>query len=286
MAQLRPIPGTPPNLTAALKYGAKGVRIFPCGTDKRPLIADWLNAASADENQIRQWWADHPKALAGLPTKHLDLLVIDCGRHGNGADGVAAFAAMVAEHGALPDHPIVTTPNKGEHHFFRQPADFKIGNKPFAPGIDTRGYKPDNHGGYVIAPGSELPDGRRWKPYKGALSIKSLPQTDTPIWLADMLREKEAPKPPAVVPTLPPTNREEKWAQGALDNIAREIAVTGEGDKNSALNRTAFRMGTMVARGWIGEATVTGRPYDAADAGTLRNPSRTNVTFVKSRRRC
>ena len=65
------------------------------------------------------------------------------------------------------------------------------------------------------------------------------------------------------------TERERKYAQGALDGIAQEVAATGKGGRNNKLNTAAFRMGTMVARGWIGSATVTGRLIDACVANGL-----------------
>ena len=270
MPELRPPPGEPRNLSTALKYARRGIRIFPCNTEKRPLLDDWLNASSADANQIAEWWRQNPDALIGLPTKHLDLLVIDCDRHNGGADGVAAFNSMVAEHGALPAHPIINTPNNGQHHVFRQPLEFKVGNRKIGQGIETRGYKLENDGGYIVAPGSLLPDRRSWKPAKGSppfLASLANGLAAPSAWLVDKLREKEAPKGPTTVSaSSPATNREERYAQAALDNIAQEVAATGQGGRNNKLNAAAFRMGTMIARGWIGSGTVAGRLHDAAQA--------------------
>ena len=43
-------------LAAALAYAAAGLPVFPCGLDKRPLIAGWPSAASTDE-------AQHPRMV-------------------------------------------------------------------------------------------------------------------------------------------------------------------------------------------------------------------------------
>ena len=166
MPDLRPPPGEPPNLTTALKYARRGFRIFPCSPEKRPLLDDWLNVASADEDVIAEWWNRNPEALIGLPCKHLDLLVIDLDRHTPDQDGINAFNQLIAGHGPLPEHPVIQTPNAGEHHIFKQPSGFNIGNRTVMRGIDTRGYRLENAGGYVIGPGSILPDGRSWKPAK------------------------------------------------------------------------------------------------------------------------
>lgn len=45
--------------------------------------------------------------------------------------------------------------------------------------------------------------------------------------------------------------RERAWAEGALTNIASDIAGTPEGARSDALNKAAFRLGGLVARGWL-----------------------------------
>ena len=46
-------------------------------------------------------------------------------------------------------------------------------------------------------------------------------------------------------------NREEKYARAALDGCAAELARTTKGERNEKLNKSAFRLGTMIARGWV-----------------------------------
>jgi hypothetical protein len=264
------------NFQLALAYAERGIRVFPCGDHKRPLINDWLNAASADAKQIGEWWERNPEALIALPAKPLDLLVVDCDRHGDGADGVAAFQQMVVENGELPPHPIVETPNRGQHHIFRQPAGEKIGNKKIAPGIETRGFKPDNDGGYIIAPGSVLPDGRRWKPARNALAIMSslvdgLPQP--PEWLIDCCRPLLVrPASPESIQLKPAGKSEEAWALSALNRVASELAcVAPNTGRDNALVSAAGTMGRAIKAGWIGYSTVEGRLLDACRQNALLN---------------
>jgi hypothetical protein len=49
-------------------------------------------------------------------------------------------------------------------------------------------------------------------------------------------------------------------------SAADKLAAIGRGARNNELNATAFALGTMIARGWIGRATVEGRLLDAASA--------------------
>jgi hypothetical protein len=45
--------------------------------------------------------------------------------------------------------------------------------------------------------------------------------------------------------------REQKYAAAALRGCAAELEATPEGARNDTLNKLAFRLGTMIARGWI-----------------------------------
>jgi Protein of unknown function (DUF3987)/Bifunctional DNA primase/polymerase, N-terminal len=60
-------------------------------------------------------------------------------------------------------------------------------------------------------------------------------------------------------------DREWKYALAALNGCAIDLAKTAEGSRNEKLNAVAFRMGTMVARGWIDEKAVTDALIDACD---------------------
>ena len=249
------------NLSNALKYAAAGIAIFPCGANKRPLVDNWLASASSDPRTIESWWQQHPDAVIGLPLKPLDLLVLDADRHHEGSDGVEHLRKLCAEHGEFPLHPWCTTANHGEHHYFRQP-EAKIGNKKIGDGLETRGFKADNDGGYVIASGSMLTDGRKWWRGDGSPSLLESYQADNipvvPAWLLNGLRPQPAPEvhPAAVVRGHTNGSREAAYAGKALDGIAAELASAGPGGRNNALNAAAFRMGTMIARGWIGRAEV------------------------------
>lgn len=47
-------------------------------------------------------------------------------------------------------------------------------------------------------------------------------------------------------------SREQNYARAALVGCAGELAKTAKGERNEKLNKCAFRMGTMTARGWLG----------------------------------
>src|SRR5690606_28687485 len=111
------------------------------------------------------------------------LLVIDCDRHGE-HDGVEAFGHLMNEHGFHPDGaPLVATPNEGNHHYFRQPSGRTLGNGrgTLPAGIDVRGS-----GGYVIAPGSIMQDGRFYELWGDLSSSPEIPQ-----WLFEIIETRQ-----------------------------------------------------------------------------------------------
>jgi RecA-family ATPase len=265
------------NLEVALEYAASVIPIFPCGLDKRPLLAGWLTNASTDEGAIRRWWEKWPDALIGLPLKRLGLIVIDADRHKDNEDGIEALRAIRAENGEWPPHPWTRTANNGEHHYFKQLPDREVGNKKIGPGLETRGFKTENDGGYVIAPGSRLTNGRGWQSGEGSPSLLDSYRAGAiptpPAWLVDRIGKRRlgARTNGSDAKARYGGSREAAYAQGALEGIAPELAKAKPGGRNNALNAAAFRMGTMVVRGWIERAAVGDALTKACFANGLMN---------------
>jgi Protein of unknown function (DUF3987) len=67
------------------------------------------------------------------------------------------------------------------------------------------------------------------------------------------------------------SDRERLYARAALAGCADEIAQAASGERNNILNKKAFRLGTMVARGWISRAEVFDALFTAAEACGLNN---------------
>jgi hypothetical protein len=274
------------NGRVALAYGKAGFFVFPCSAerkkhedgdrlpfgkaDKRPLVSSWSKDASKDESQIEEWWTKNPEALIGLPCKQNRLLVIDADRHTAELDGVANFSALCeGRDDAMPPHPVVHTDFEGEHHYFRMPeVPIGQGKNKLPPGVDIRGYQENNDGGYIIAAGSRMPDGRSWSLVKGTPSLLngSLPVPTQ--WLIDLCRAPQI-KPALQVVPKPPAKSEEAYALATLNRVARDLAATPRGNRDNALVSGSFTMGRMHAPGWIGAATIEGRLLDACVANGL-----------------
>jgi hypothetical protein len=60
--------------------------------------------------------------------------------------------------------------------------------------------------------------------------------------------------------------RGQAYAAAALKGAAAELSATPTGKRNETLNAVAFRLGTMIERGWIDEKTVSEALLDACAA--------------------
>ena len=147
--------------------------------------------------------------------------------------------------------PLVKTPNGGLHVYFRQPNGEALGNGrgSLPPGIDVRGA-----GGFVVGPGARLPDGRGWTAVAGRSPIHDAPPM--PQWLVAMLRppQREEAREPNNTETS--DDRGRAYAMAALDGVEAELAAAPTGERNERLYKTAFRLATMAARGWLMESEI------------------------------
>ncbi len=215
-------------LGAALHYARKGWRVFPCATDKRPLVKDWPHVATTDEVQIRRWWAHDPRASIGCPTgPDMGAFVLDVDL----PEGPATLAALESEHGALPPTMEQMTGGGGRQLFFRWIEGREVKNSAgkLGVGLDVRGA-----GGYVILPPSGHPSGGRyaWKNSKGT------PLAEAPAWLLDLVAP--LPRPFGL-----------GYGRAALDHESAKVAVAAPGTRNATLNEAAFAIGQLVAGGEV-----------------------------------
>jgi hypothetical protein len=113
---------------------------FPCGPDKRPLIAGGFKSAVTGRDRIEDLFRRYPGALVGAPTgavSGFDVLDIDRG----GEDWLALYEAT---HG-LPATRIVGTRSGGLHLYFEHRVGMKCSAGLLAQNVDVR-----STGGYVI----------------------------------------------------------------------------------------------------------------------------------------
>ncbi|MEP1352474.1 MAG: bifunctional DNA primase/polymerase [Tateyamaria sp.] len=156
------------NKAIALEYAANGFPVFPCleadglavdakGRPKKakaPYTSSGFRDASANAQTVKEWWSDWPDALVGLPTGAASgIAVIDvdtCKETGEAVGEKQAQQAGLTVLGALS----VATPSGGRHDIYRHVEGAKSSAKQIAEYVDVRA-----EGGYIIAPGTKMPDG-------------------------------------------------------------------------------------------------------------------------------
>lgn len=185
---------TDPNLTAALALAQQGIAVFPCDANKRPRPGvRWKEEATTDARRIESWWRRYPNSLPAYQAGRHGLLIIDL----DGDFGFEDWDAVRGSHDE-PTPVRIATPGGGHHLFFLQDGSFgnSRGNLPpkrkrpgteDLEGIDIRGA-----GGYVVAEGAILPDGRAYEPAPNFIGLIEARATDSipvvPGWLRDVLQ--------------------------------------------------------------------------------------------------
>src|SRR5262245_20745241 len=142
-------------LHTALCLAQKGLAVFPCRPrDKRPATINGLNDATTDPEAITAWWRQDPNFNVAIATGAVSgIFVIDV----DGTDAEAALRRLEVEHATLPPSVEVITA-RGRHVYFQMPdIDLRNSASKIAPHVDTGG-----NGGYVLAPPSIHPTGRRY----------------------------------------------------------------------------------------------------------------------------
>ena len=207
------------------------------------------------------WWNQHPGALPGIDLAKCDLYVLDADNHTTGVDGRAALRKLLKQQPGFDWHttPAAFTPGNGTHVYFHQNGhDFGNARGRLPEGIDARGY-----GGYVIAPYATLPDGRCYSAVPGTPDLISAFKSNTipqiPAGIIDLIRNSDHDTNCGQTFGDATTGaRKMAFAQAALEGCMAELASTAAGNRNEKLNAIAFRLGRMIARGWLNRAAVEG----------------------------
>jgi Bifunctional DNA primase/polymerase, N-terminal len=245
------------NRDCAITLARAGIAVFPCGADKKPL-GKWRDISSCDARVVAELWEAHPEALPGIDLAKADLVVLDGDRHG-GPDGRKALRDVLLSQDDFDGHaaPTVFTPGGGVHVYFRQNGATTLtnarGNLP--KGVDVRGA-----GGLVICPCAKLPDGRCYRPVPGTADLISAYQAGTippvPQGIVELIQAPKLKVEQSEQGARNGGTRERAYAEAALDGCVRELSAAAPGARNETLNRIAYHLGRMVARGWISHSEV------------------------------
>ena len=197
---------------AALDYAERGWHVLPCHTPvgngrctcghqdcasigKHPKLARGLHAASANPDQIRDWWKRWPSANVAIRTgAPSGLVVLDIDPHHGGKD---SLQHLIRRHGTPPNGPVVRTGSGGWHLYYTHPGG-TIPNTAgtLGPGLDLRG-----DGGYIIAPPSQHAISTQYLIPMTQIGAKVLPDDEGTIkdaYSVSRVTGRTAGKPPSV----------------------------------------------------------------------------------------
>lgn len=216
----------------AVGYTSRGWAVFPT-VGKHPAIKGGagLHDAAGDPDAVAELFARAPQA---------DGVAVNCGASGllvvdiDTPAGVAHWDTL-----AMPVTATATT-GRGQHLYF-QTLDPRARSSTgrVAAGIDTRG-----HGGYVLLPPSRHPDGHR---YAWLLDGDVVPCPDK---LLELLSPyTSVTREPVRTAQVAAGNT--NYGLAALRAIGEDVLHAPEGQRNSTLNKAAFRVGQLVRDGHL-----------------------------------
>lgn len=231
------LPGDAGHLDVAMAT-ARFAPVFPCLPSKQPATAHGFKDATLDQDRIYQWWSKHPRHLVGIPTQGLVIVDLDEPDPPTGDSWRAWWTMAVPHSWQATTCPMIATPSGGTHIYWEAPEGVSVRNSAgrLAAGIDIRG-----DGGYVIAPGSRLPDGREYEllnPFPAKLP-------EAPQWLIAACNRQ--PSVPTARPTAPDGQGGTPYGLRALESELGRLAVAPDGARNDTLNRAAHALGQLVA---------------------------------------
>jgi Bifunctional DNA primase/polymerase, N-terminal/AAA domain len=165
-------------LQAALAFAADGWPVFPCNPqDKSPLTLHGHLDATTNEQTIKAWWKQHPKAMIGVPMgRQTNTFCADLDIKEN-VNGRQTWAALVAANGGIdPITRLHETPSGGQHRLYEwEPGIRSIRLNKLAEGLEIKG-----DGGYIVVPPSVRDNGKAY--ISNELEIVAAPE-----WLLAMM---------------------------------------------------------------------------------------------------
>lgn len=146
----------------ALWYASLGMAVFPVRSrGKAPLTSHGSQDASKDPQQIEKWWSRWSAANIGIATGSASggLVVVDLDVDGEkGIDGRVTLREWEGQHGKIPDKTWISITGRGGYHYFYRDTSGTGCRIGLHEGVDIKG-----EGGYIVAPPSIHPNGRRYE---------------------------------------------------------------------------------------------------------------------------
>lgn len=210
--------------TAGVCPCARGAACISPG--KHPAVDSWQTCATTELTVLRDWFAADRYNL-GVVCGASDVCVVDVDPRNGGAE---TFAALVAEHGALPSTVTADTGGGGQHYVFRRPLgdlQSKLG-----PGVDLL------HGArqFLVEPSIHASgNAYRWRPGHAPDETKIAVLPDA--WIK---RARRAPAQRTWTTPAVSTDQRVRRASAYLAKLPG--AIQGDGGSTATFNAVASMM--------------------------------------------
>lgn len=270
------------HLDAALAYARRGWRVFPlhgivngrctCGRrdcsspGKHPLVRHGVKEATSEARVIKEWWSRCRSANIGVATGRVShIVVVD-------VDLPRALPSLEALVHKLPRTLTALTGGGGLHLLLVHPADRGLHNCASRlpgiarelPGIDLRAV-----GGYIVTPPSVHVSGARYE-----WLDENAPIAPAPAWLREPQRRVTHP-----IERRTCVGDGSAYGLAALRDELDRLRAAPVGTRNHTLNRAAFCLGQLVARGELAEDVVRSALLETATTvGLTARESQRTVT--------
>lgn len=161
-------------LNFALKYRRMGFSVIPIAPKGKEPLIPWkeFQQRKASEQEIRGWWKKWPLANVGIVTGKISAIaVVDL----DGPEGIHQAEVL----GLTSSNRSVT--GKGFHLWYQHPGGTVANSVRSYPGVDIRA-----DGGFVLAPPSIHPNGKRYRWLKPVISVEMLPMFPAAVFAANV----------------------------------------------------------------------------------------------------
>jgi hypothetical protein len=258
---------------------------------KRPAIAGWQNPNPPSEEELSQWTKVCPTATntgvlcTNTPTIDVDILDMEV------ANEIQNIAAMMAGDSVLP----VRFGRDSKRAIpFRTDKPFRKLSTPIFVSPDGKKQRVEilGDGQQVVFFGQHPETGKNYywlQGEPGDIEHHTLPllrEEQARLFIAkatqlmrgrgwsEQAKSKANRKISEQTPHVGANDgsisiRGLQYARAALEGCASELAGIVEGERNDRLNACAYRMGRMIARGWIGRANVGDALWRACEINKL-----------------
>jgi hypothetical protein len=235
---------TNPLLAAALAYAGRGWAVVPLNEgQKNPWLKDWPNAASADPEQVRRWWAERPDSNVGLALGvRSGLVSVDIDTE----EGIRKLEELSG--GDLPDTLDMTT-GKGWRLLYAIPEGLTVAvrTKCFDGADGAEAVRFQGAGAQCVMPPSIHPSGKRYLWVEGR-APEHLAPAPMPLWLQRIMCPPE-PKEQAPAPRAIHVPKVERDAADVHKRAVEYLAKCPESVSGSGGHNALF---------WVARALVHG----------------------------